>query len=54
MWMLPKLVVRQLTKMTERRLPNSLMSHSELIGSESDITVHEGSVLDIDLGEGVR
>ena len=45
-----KLVVRQLTKMG-RDISISLTSHSELIGSESDITVHEGSVLDIDLGK---
>ena len=46
-----KLVARQLTKMTGD-ISASLKSHSELIGSESDITVHEGSVLDIDLGKG--
>ena len=45
-----KLVARQLTKMA-RDISNSLTSHSGLIGSESNITVHEGSVLDIDLGK---
>ena len=45
-----KLVVRQLTKMAGD-ISDSMVSHSGLIGSESDITVHEGSVLDIDLGE---
>ena len=45
-----KLVARQMTKMA-RDIASSLTSHSEGIGSESDITVHEGSVLDIDLSE---
>ena len=45
-----KLVVRQLTKMAGD-ISDSMVSHSGLIGTESDITVHEGSVLDIDLGE---
>ena len=44
------LVARQLTKIA-RSISASLVSHSELLGSESDITVHEGSVLDIDLDE---
>ena len=46
-----KLVARQLTKMA-RDIAASLTSHSELIGSQSDVTVHEGSVLDIELGKG--
>ena len=46
-----KLVVRQLSKMA-RDISASLTSHSEFIASESDITVHEGSVLDIELGKG--
>ena len=46
-----KLVARQLTKMAGN-ISASLVSHAELIGSDSDIRVHEGSVLDIDLGEG--
>ena len=45
-----KLVARQLTKMA-RDVDASLMSHSKLIGSASNIAVHEGSVLDIDLGK---
>ena len=46
-----KLVARQLTKMAGD-ISASLISHPDLIGSGQDITVHEGSVLDIDLGEG--
>ena len=46
-----KLVARQLTKMAGN-VSASLTSHAELIGTESDIQVHEGSVLDIELGEG--
>lgn len=45
-----KLVSRQLTKMAGN-ISASLASHSGLIGSAADITIHEGSVLDIDLGE---
>ena len=46
-----KLVAHKLTKMAGD-ISSSLVSHSGLIGAKSDITVHEGSVLDIDLGEG--
>ena len=46
-----KLVARQLAKMA-KDISASIESHPELIGSESDITVHEGSVLDIDLADG--
>ena len=46
-----KLVTRQLNKM-ERGISDSLKSHSELIGSDSNVVVHEGSVLDTDLGKG--
>ena len=46
-----KLVACQLTKMAGD-ISGSIASHSGLIGSESDIKVHEGSVLDIDLDEG--
>ena len=46
-----KMVSRQLTRMA-RDISASVKSHSELIGSESDISVHEGSVLDVDLGKG--
>ena len=46
-----KLVARQLTKMA-RDVDASLMSHSNLIGLTSTITVHEGSALDVDLGKG--
>ena len=46
-----KLVASQLTKMA-RDISASIKSHSNLIGSGSDITVHEGSVLDIELGKG--
>ena len=45
-----KLVSRQLHKMA-RDISVSLESHSELAGPESAITVYEGSMLDIDLGE---
>ena len=45
-----KLVARQLRKMA-KDISASLTSHSELIGTKSAITVHEGSVLDIDLGK---
>lgn len=45
-----KLVSRQLTKMAGN-ISASLASHSGLIGSAADIVIHEGSVLDIDLGE---
>ena len=46
-----KLVTRQMTKMAGD-ISASLLTHSELIGAETDITVHQGSVLDINLGEG--
>ena len=46
-----KLVASQLNKMV-RDISVSVTSHRELIGSQSDITVHEGSVLDVDLGQG--
>lgn len=46
-----RLVSRQLTKMA-RDIASSLTTHSGLIGSDTDITVHEGSVLDIELPEG--
>lgn len=45
-----KLVARQMTKMAGD-ISASLLSHSELIGTETDITIHQGSVLDIDLGK---
>ena len=45
-----KLVARQLTKMA-RDISASVTSHTGLIGPESGITVHEGSVLDIELGK---
>ena len=45
-----KLLTNQLKKMAQG-ISASLATHSELIGSESDITVQEGSVLDIELGE---
>ena len=44
------MVVKQLTKMV-KDIRTSAESHEALIGTESDITVHEGSVLDVDLGE---
>ena len=46
-----KLVANQLTKMA-KDISAIAASHGELMGSESDITVHEGSVLDVDLAEG--
>ena len=46
-----KLVARQLTKMGKDVFA-SLESHPWLIGSEPDVTIHEGSVLDIDLAAG--
>ena len=46
-----KLVTSQLNKMA-KGISASLATHSGLIGPESDITVQEGSVLDIELGEG--
>jgi transcriptional regulator with XRE-family HTH domain len=45
-----KLVARQLTKMAGD-ISSSLATHADLIGQASDITVHEGSTLDVDLGE---
>ncbi|MCC6553435.1 MAG: DNA (cytosine-5-)-methyltransferase [Polyangiaceae bacterium] len=45
------LVARQLTKMAGD-ISSSVATHAGLIGSASDITVHEGSVLDVDLGKG--
>ena len=46
-----KLVSRQLDKMA-RDISAILQSHRQLVGPESDITVHEGSALDIDLDKG--
>ena len=46
-----KLVLRQLTRMA-KDISDCQISHSGLIGSESDITVYEGSTLDLDLGKG--
>ncbi|MCY1081129.1 DNA methyltransferase [Archangium lansingense] len=46
-----KLVARQLMKMAGD-ISASLATHEGLISSGSDITVHEGSVLDVELGEG--
>lgn len=45
-----KLVARQLTKMAGD-ISSSLATHAGLLGPASDVTVHEGSVLDVDLGE---
>ena len=46
-----RLVSRRMTKMAGD-ISASLASHADLIGKESDILIHEGSVLDIELGDG--
>ena len=46
-----RLVSRQLTKMAGD-ISASLASHADLIGKESDILIHEDSVLDVELGDG--
>ena len=46
-----KLVANQLAKMAQD-ISSISASHGELMASESDIIVHEGSVLDVDLAEG--
>lgn len=43
------LVARQLKKMAAD-ISASLKTHTDLIGPASDVTLHEGSVLDLDLG----
>ena len=45
-----RLVANQLGKMA-RDISASVASHSGLIGSDSDITIHEGSMLEVDLEE---
>lgn len=46
-----KLVTGQMARMAGD-IAESIKSHHDTIGSESDIKVHQGSVLDMDLGEG--
>ena len=46
-----RLVARQLTKMAGD-ISACLSTHADLIGSASAVTIHEGSVLDIDLAPG--